>query len=295
VAANSGGSGGGTTPALNSFVDVNPKVSPSELLLDASQPVRVGLFYDLGQGETAMSTLEGIEGNEVDLAAGVTPLEWNFAAEPGIRGTRFRPGVRLLAKRGATVISGGELPLAPGLGNDAPEIVSIDQIDIDPEQGEASGTTGIELTVADSSDDVVSVKVEFDIQGDVPDAGWQLARPGLLDPGLPTPEFGIANVQVSTKEEGGTRLSFFWDTDAATDLKDLERNVQLYVLVGLQENAGTLVALKGRLLDSKRIGAYGQRREQILPALIGRDFPHLARAGTGQAYRCARNGSSLRI
>src|SRR5262245_16353922 len=71
VAATSGSGGGGTTPALDSFVVENPKVSPIVLRLDASQAVRVGLFYDLGHGAgpQAMTTLEFIAGNEVDLPA----------------------------------------------------------------------------------------------------------------------------------------------------------------------------------------------------------------------------------
>src|SRR5262245_35446971 len=232
VVASSGSSGGGTTPALDSFVVESPKVSPAKLKLDASQAVRVGLFFDLGLGgpeqpmTKLMTNLGPLTGNEVDLPESEIELDWDFAAEPGVTGA-FVPSVKLMAKRGGSVISGGELTLSPGLGNDAPEVLSIDEIDIDPDEGEASGTTGIELTVADSSRDVVSVKVEFDIQGDDPDAGWQLARPGLVDPGLPTPQFGIAGVQVAKKDEGGTRLSFFWDTDALTDLKDLERDVQL--------------------------------------------------------------------
>src|SRR5262245_54851629 len=232
VVASSGSSGGGTTPALDSFVVESPKVSPAKLKLDASQAVRVGLFFDLGLGgpeqpmTKLMTNLGPLTGNEVDLPESEIELDWDFAAEPGVTGA-FVPSVKLMAKRGGSVISGGELTLSPGLGNDAPEVLSIDEIDIDPDEGEASGTTGIELTVADSSRDVVSVKVEFDIQGDDPDAGWQLARRGLVDPGLPTPQFGIAGVQVAKKDEGGTRLSFFWDTDALTDLKDLERDVQL--------------------------------------------------------------------
>jgi hypothetical protein len=224
VVASSGSSGGGTTPALDSFVVESPKVPRARLRLDASQAVRVGLFYDFGQGERPMSTLRDallneIDGNEVDLTASEVLLDWDFAAEPG--GTAgFTPGVRLMAKRGGAVISGGELTL--GLGNDAPEVLSIDEIDVDPDEGEASGTTGIELTVSDTSDDVVSVQVEFDIAGDVPDAGWQLARQDLLDPADPTPMFGIDHVQVAS---GGTQLAFHWDTDF--DLKDLERDVRL--------------------------------------------------------------------
>src|SRR5262245_18228173 len=144
VVASSGSSGGGTTPALDSFVVESPKVSRARLRLAASQAVRVGLFYDFGQGERPMSTLRDaadneLDGNEVDLTANEVQLSWDFAAEPGGK-AGFTPGVRLKAKHGGAVIGGGELTL--GLGNDAPEVRSIDEIDIDPDEGEASGTTG---------------------------------------------------------------------------------------------------------------------------------------------------------
>jgi len=186
VAASAGGESGGTTPALDVFAVEGPKVSPCRLRLDASQAVRVGLFFDLGRGDgtQALTRLEGTAGNVVDLPASEVTLEWDFAREPGLAAS-YTPGVKLVALRGGAPIGGGTLEL--GLGNDAPEVLSIDQIDVDPDSGEASGTTGIEITVADSSDDVVDVTVEFDVQGDVPDAGWQLARPALVDPGKPTP------------------------------------------------------------------------------------------------------------
>jgi hypothetical protein len=227
VVAGSGDSGGGgTTPALDLFAVESPRVATScQLRLDASAPVRVALFYDRGLGERALTTLDRVSGNELDLPAGEFVIGWNFASEPGIGTTGFTPDVRLMAKLGGSVIGGGELTL--GLGNDAPEILALDQIDIDEDEEQASGTTGIELTIADSSQDVIDLKIEFDIQGDEPDAGWQLARPGLLEPGLPTPEFGVAGVRVASAGDGGTMVPFFWATDEPTDLKDLERDVQL--------------------------------------------------------------------
>ncbi|HEX6884462.1 MAG TPA: FG-GAP-like repeat-containing protein [Planctomycetota bacterium] len=239
VLSGSDDSGGGTAPMLESFEVASPRSSPSLLVLDASQPMRVALYFDLGlgAGEQALTRLDGITGNEVDLPAGELALSWDFTAELG---AGLHEDVRLTARLGGGLLSGGELAL--DLGNDAPVVRSLEHIDLDPVAGEAVGTTGIELLVDDSSADVVSLRIEFDVQGDAPDAGWQLARPGLLDGGLPTPDFGVADVRVAREEDGSTRVPFFWATDAPTDLHDLEREVQLRFTAfdGLLESAPLL-------------------------------------------------------
>jgi hypothetical protein len=85
VAASAGGSSGGSAPALNAFEVETPKVSPTRLRFEASQAVRVALFYDAGApaGEQAMAELDGVTGNEVSLPAGESFLKWDFATELG--------------------------------------------------------------------------------------------------------------------------------------------------------------------------------------------------------------------
>ena len=67
-----------------------------------------------------------------------------------------------------------------GLGNDAPEVTSIQA-----PPGESVGVVPINLTLSDTSSDLVSLRVEFQISGE---DMWQLARPG----GIPsTPDLAI--------------------------------------------------------------------------------------------------------
>jgi hypothetical protein len=194
VVAGTSGSSSGSTPALNAFVVESPRVSPAKLVLDASQAVSVALFFDTGQGELPMQHLTGVAGNEVSLAAGVNPpIEWDFAAEIG---AGFTPGVRLVARHGGAPISGGELTL--GLGNDAPEILSIQPVT--GLAGEATGNVEVGLSVSDSSSDLVSIQVEWRRASDAPD-DWKPATVG----GVPE------DVGTSTT---GVSFSFFWKTDA---------------------------------------------------------------------------------
>jgi hypothetical protein len=203
-----------SNPALNAFLVQNPKTSPARLVLDASQALRVAMSFDAGQGERAVTQLSGpgITGNEVDLPAGETQLDWDFASEFGT--ASFIPDVRLIASFSGSVISGGELVV--DLGNDAPVIA------IEPAASEVSGVVPIQLIVFDTSDDIVSIFAEFDIQGDSPDAGWRLARPGGLDPATPTPFPTLAGILAPAN---GTELVFFWDT--GFDLEGLDREVVL--------------------------------------------------------------------
>lgn len=147
IVAGSNGSGGGTTPALEVFGVENPKISPCRLRLDASQAVRVGLFYDLGAGELPMTLRPGprVTGNEVELSASEETIEWDF--ESDLATTGYQPGVRLVVKRGGALVSGGELTL--GMGNDAPVIESA----IPPAVAEVAGITAVRLRVSDSSGD----------------------------------------------------------------------------------------------------------------------------------------------
>src|SRR5262245_21468827 len=205
VVASAGGSSGGSTPALNAFEVVTPKVSPTQLRFDASQPVRVALFYDLGDpaGEQAMTRL-GVTGNEVSLPAGESFLTWNFEAELGT--TKFLPGVRLVVHLpGGPPINGGELTL--GMGNDAPTIEGVF-----PPASEVVGTADVRFTVADSSSDLVDVRVEVNVDAPLfPEESWTLAHPAGLPPGTPTPALAFTGVRARTVAEGGTPLVFFWD------------------------------------------------------------------------------------
>jgi hypothetical protein len=211
VAASAGGSSGDSTPALNAFEVETPKVSPTRLRFDASQAVRVALFFDAGApaGEQAMAELDGVASNEVSLPAGESFLKWDFATELGT--ARFKPGVRLVARvPGGPPISGGELLL--GMGNDPPEIEAVV-----PPPEEVSGVVPVGVRVSDTSSDIVSISVEWKRASEPPDA-WKPATPASAFPG----EDPFQGVEAPM---GGVELSFFWSTDSPLDLHDLEDEV----------------------------------------------------------------------
>jgi hypothetical protein len=212
VVASSGSSSGGTTPSLNGFTVDQPKISPASLVLDARQAVRVALTFDAGGGEHPMKLLGGPVGNEVSLSAGVNPpIQWDFESDLG--DTRFKPSVHLIARRpGGEVLGGGEIAL--GMGNDAPVI------EVEDPLPEVDGVVPIQLRISDSSGDALSIRVEFDVQGDA--LGFLPARPGGLDAKDPTPRPAMSGIVAPA---GGTELVFFWDTDS--DLAELERDVHL--------------------------------------------------------------------
>ena len=98
-----------------------------------------------------------------------------------------------------------------------------------PEQG--FGIVLVELEVSGSAPDPVSIQVEYDVLGDEPDRGWELAK-AVEDQG--TQEFGLRDIRVDGK---ATPLAFFWDTDV--DLADRKARVRLRFTAtdGLSESA----------------------------------------------------------
>jgi hypothetical protein len=120
VAASSGNSGGGDTPALTTFEIVDPKVSPALLRLEASAGVVAEFFFERANGgEKRMTALRGpgVSGNRVQLPAGAFDLTWEFATELG--SPEFVSEVELFARHlNGRLIRGGNLKL--GIGNDPP-------------------------------------------------------------------------------------------------------------------------------------------------------------------------------
>src|SRR5262245_26937051 len=154
--------------------------------------------------------------------------DWRFPEEDFLPDDgRFVEGIQLLARlsTGAELVLGDDEPLS--IGNDAPQVTAVTPI-IDPGAGEVAGITRIEVTLEDSSDDVVTVAPEFDIQGDVPDASWQ-----------PALGFGLSDVRVS---RDGTTQSFFWDTNS--DLTALDRGGEAAVHRDGRRGHGDAVRLR---------------------------------------------------
>ena len=104
-------------------------------------------------------------------------------------------------------------PIGSGMGNTAPFVAAV----VPPEEG--FRTVLVELRAADADQDVISLRVEYDVLGDAPDRGWQLAR-ALQDER--TQELGLRDVRMEREE---IPLAFFWDTDS--DLPDQEARVRL--------------------------------------------------------------------
>jgi len=220
VVAGSGG-GGGTTvqPAIAAFTVVNPKKpDQATLRFNLSRPATVELLYRL-PGDTPLAMTQA-GANPRALPEGEQTLPWNFALESGLS-ARFLGGVQVFAR-----IPGaqeqpeeGENALTLGLGNDAPVVERANE----PPAPEVSGIVAVRVSVSDSSRDAVSIRAEFDVVGDDPDLGWQLARPGGLLPGETTPELVFTGVIAPASP--GIDLDFFWNTDI--DLADLERDARL--------------------------------------------------------------------
>lgn len=149
-------------------------------------------------------------GGPADLDAvqtnqGTQTILWDFAADLGSGG--FRDDVLLKLE-----VAGGISP--PNLsnleiGNDAPTLVT----SVVPAAGvggeDPSGNIEVRFQLSDSASDAVDIKVEFDIIGDNPDAGFQLARSATTPAADPTPEFALTDIQPT---ETASPITFRWDS-----------------------------------------------------------------------------------
>jgi len=235
VLAGSGSSSvdGNSAPALVGLQLPSPqsKTSPALIRLELSdlegETVRVQLCAKVpltGGGmsdEIPLTRVTGPDfpanGASVEIPPGnqirVIEAEWRFPEEAfpdWPDDGSYVEGIQLIARLG----TGGELVLGDdellSIGNDAPRVTAVTPI-VPPDEGEVSGIVRVQVMVEDSSDDVVTVLAQYDIQGDEPDQSWQ-----------PAVGFGLTDVRVSRT---GTTLDFFWDTD--NGLMDLERQVLL--------------------------------------------------------------------
>lgn len=235
-ALSSGGSSGSSSNAPTStsglaVVDPGtggaPKTSPAEIrfvLTDAEgDAASVAFTYEVAGGAPRPVTQLDTSVNLAALPSSGTGVEyalpWRFVDEGDARldGT-FVDNVVLRA-----FVNGAEQPNPPGangglgLGNDLPT-VALEP----PPFGESEGIVPVRFTVADTSSDNVGIRVEYLIDGDDPETGWQLARPGGLPLATPTPELAFESVEAPA---GGVDLVFFWDTNV--DLNNEDDDVRL--------------------------------------------------------------------
>ena len=221
VAAVGGGSDSNAPSSISAFSLAGTKQSPAELsfrVVDADgDQASVELYYELpGLGVQLLTQLGGASnpGSYAGSPEGqVHPLSWDFAAEPGFpAGEAFEEDVLVYALlNGSGSIVPGANAITIGLGNDAPRVDSI----LEPAT-EIGGVVPIKLQLSDSSNDLVAVRVEYEIEGS---GEWQLARPAGLDS---TPELAIVG-QSAPKD--GVDVTFFWDT--AFDLAQQQHEVRL--------------------------------------------------------------------
>jgi hypothetical protein len=235
VAASSGSSSGGTTPALTDFAIPNPKVSPASVTLEASTSLRVELRYSVAGGPDLPMTLvpgPGVSANRVDLEAGANEVDWDFARDLG--GARLTRDVTVRVKRGAAPVQGGELALF-GMGNDAPVVHAVEPMPTDPlDPEESAGNAEIRLRISDTSSDPVDVTVEWRRESDPPGT-WNRASPaGVLPDGI------------ETGPAPGVELSFFWNTNL--DVPDQESAVLFRVTADDRTDASTPFETQGPFL-----------------------------------------------
>ncbi len=236
VSGGGGGGGGNSPPSIASFrvLDANdPQRCRVEFALrdPNGDPATVELLYQVpGQSEQRITRILPVAGassppaNPATLPSSANGVEyafqWDFAGESSLpHDGGFVEGASVFARVGNTseLLPGANVH--SGIGNDAPVVVDASA----PKAAEVAGITAVPFTVADTSGDAISIRVEYDVIGDAPDIGWRVARPAGIPASLPTPEVALSGVIAPPSP--GVDLVFFWDTNF--DLHELELDVAL--------------------------------------------------------------------
>ncbi|MBN1441940.1 MAG: VCBS repeat-containing protein [Planctomycetes bacterium] len=202
------------------------RTSPAEVTLVLTDAESRKLDLEIvcwrdGESETTPLLLEGSPASLRGLAssAGGTAhtRQWDYAAQFG--DASFRDGIRLEARAARPRASGAAGPLA--LGNDPPAL-EVRLPVADPAAEGITGSPTIAIRVADSSEDVTSVRVRYAIGAE--GADWKVARPvGLEEP--PGPDYAaFRNIRAA---RDGTALFFSWD--AREDLGQRDETVRLQI------------------------------------------------------------------
>ena len=217
--------GGGASTVVSLVTVTSTRESPASVsfsLADAeADPANVQLvFFELGMATPTNLTLQGaplLTSLATDPTGAMYTFQWEFDTDVG---TGFQEGfeVRVNIVDGVQSILSTAVASNLALGNDAPDVLSIT-----PSGGPATGNASIPFRIADTSDDVVNVIVEYDIVGDSPDQGFRLARPAGLSAAVATPGFAFTGV---TALRAGVDLNFKWDVvfdEGQTDFQALIR------------------------------------------------------------------------
>lgn len=226
------GSGGGLPTTLTGFSLEGTQAPPATIRFQLFDPesqtamVELRMLVPDGSGGETDSLLTQLTQNGVPspnpllLEASPTGTEhvfqWDFPDEPGLPsdGTLVE-GVTVFALVPGVVdeaFNGTNAEIS-GLGNNPPAVTDL----VLPQ--EAGGVVGIPFEVVDTTGDLVRVRIEFDVQGDDPDAGFLPVTPQFASA---PPEFAVLDIEAS---EDGTPFTFAWDTSA--DLGGSELDVVL--------------------------------------------------------------------
>lgn len=207
--------------AVTAFTVKDTEENPARVrfqVVDADgDAANLSFFYQVPGGPVqGMEQLEGVPTDDTfpGSAAGVShELTWNFTSEADLPlDGSYVPGVLVWAQRpGTSVITPGANASVGGIGNDPPTVDAIDE-----PTSESVGITLVGLTLSDSSADLLSLRVEYEIAGS---DEWHLARPAGEDV---TPEFAVVGLSAPAD---GIDINFFWDT--THDLPLLESDVRL--------------------------------------------------------------------
>ncbi len=193
---------------------LDTRESPATLAFDLfdteGDPQRVGLFF-LRPGSSTPEPLTLAQPDPVDgLPAGPTGSRhtrlWDFSSDLGSSGFLTGLAVQVDVLEGSSVVATG-VGSDIAVGNDPPEVRKI----VAAPSGEVEGPLEVTFEVADSSDDEVRIRVDYDIVGDSPDAGFALARPVGIPRTLPTPTHAVDGLPA---ESGGILVDFLWDAEA---------------------------------------------------------------------------------
>ena len=231
-------------PATLRFILLDPESEPTPVELRLRIPDGSGgeidvLLTDLSQGGASQPNPQVLETSPTGIEH---VFDWNFTAQSGL------PTDGSLTE-GATVyalvpgvlddIFLGTNAEVSGLGNNPPSLSGISL----PE--EAGGIVGVPFLIEDSTGDLVSVRIEFDIQGDTPDAGFQLVTPQFF--GSPPP-FAVVDFPAT---ESGAPVTFAWDTSADLMGSEIDVILRLTPSDGLVE--GTPVLTDVVLIDNSSV------------------------------------------
>jgi hypothetical protein len=238
TAAASGG--GGTAPADPVVTSLQAPRSPTSpatvafvLVTGAGARVNASLQYrTAGSGSFQPATLAAGSPGLLGLTGNATApyqVQWNFAADLG--GQQYTDGIELrLAIQGGNAVTITDV----AQGNDAPQLTDVQPAPLGA--AEYSANTDMRFTFADSAQDPVDVRIEFnaDAAGGFPSGGWELARPAATPSSQATPNPQVGRLGASATPE---EFEFRWDT--ARDLAGFDSQVQMRVTLTDHYGAST--------------------------------------------------------